>query len=134
MAAPPALHCLVITPEEQVLEATATSIVIPAHDGQVGILANHAPLLCELGTGVLRVDAVGAGWREFCVDRGFAQVLNNEVVVLTERAAAGEDLAKADMQREVSEAEKMPAKGGEAVQVRDHAIRLAKARLRVAKK
>jgi ATP synthase F1 epsilon subunit len=104
MAAPPALHCLVITPEEQVLEATATSVIIPAHDGQIGILANHAPLLCELGTGVLRVDAVGAGWREFCVDGGFAQVLNNEVVVLTERAAAGEDLAKAEVMAPVAPA------------------------------
>ena len=134
MAASPALHCLVVTPEEQVLDTTATSIVIPAHDGQIGILANHAPLLCELGTGVLRVDAIGDGWREFFVDGGFAQVLRNEVVVLTERAAAGEDLAKADAQRALHEAEQMPTTGPNASEARQRAICRAKAQLRVAKK
>ncbi|MFQ5495843.1 MAG: F0F1 ATP synthase subunit epsilon [Phycisphaerae bacterium] len=78
--------CSVITPEEQVLETTATSVVIPAHDGLIGILRNRAPLLCELGQGTLRIDTTGEGRREVSISGGFAQVLDNEVIVLTEKA------------------------------------------------
>lgn len=80
------IHCSVITPEQQVLDANATAVVIPAHDGQVGILFNRAPLLCELGKGTLRIDTVDEGQKKVRISGGFAQVLNNEVTVLTERA------------------------------------------------
>ena len=70
------LHCSIITPEQQVFDANATSVVLPAHDGLVGILHDHAPLLCEMGTGVLRIETEREGQKEFYVDGGFAQVLN----------------------------------------------------------
>src|ERR1043166_8389853 len=85
------LHCCVITPEQQVFDADATEVVLPAHDGLLGVLKSRAPLVCELGTGVLRVDTVGEGKKEFYVDGGFGQVLHDEVTILTERAAAAEN-------------------------------------------
>jgi len=32
------LHCSVITPERKVLEADVDSVILPAHDGQIGVL------------------------------------------------------------------------------------------------
>ncbi len=87
MATEKLLHCSVITPERKVLEAEATSVVIPAHDGEIGILFNRAPLLCELGRGSLRLDSPGEGVKRLRIEGGFAQVLVNEVTVLTEKAA-----------------------------------------------
>ncbi len=81
------IKCSVITPEAQVVDTTATSVVIPAHDGLIGILFNRAPLLCQLGEGTLRIDGSDGIQRRFNVQGGFAQVLNNEVTVLTEKAA-----------------------------------------------
>ncbi len=94
------LTCSVITPERQVLETEATAVVIPAHDGLIGILRDRAPLLCELGQGVLRVDSVKQGQISVNIAGGFAQVLNNNVIVLTEKAdmppiAAGETVSTA---------------------------------------
>ncbi|MBN2562425.1 MAG: ATP synthase F1 subunit epsilon [Phycisphaerae bacterium] len=134
MAKESSLQCSVITPEEQVLETTATAVVIPAHDGLIGILKDRAPLLCELGTGVLRVDTTDQGSREFCVDGGFAQVLNNEVIVLTERAAAAEDIVRADVEKALAEAEKMPMDGEQALKDRRRAIDRARTQLRIARK
>ena len=128
------LLCSVITPEEQVLEARAKSVVIPAHDGQIGILENRAPLLCELGTGVLRIDTTAEGPKEFFVDGGFAQVLDNNVMVLTERAAAAEDIDRAAARQALAEAEQMPLTDLACVAARSKAIARAKTQLRLAKK
>ena len=48
------LKFVVVTPEKQVLEETADSIAIPMHDGELGILPDRAPLMCELGIGQMR--------------------------------------------------------------------------------
>jgi F-type H+-transporting ATPase subunit epsilon len=79
------IHLLVITPERQVLEQPVDAVVIPAHDGELGVLRNRAALMCELGIGQLRYTAAGRTQRMF-VDGGFAQVLDNRVTVLTNRA------------------------------------------------
>ncbi len=80
-----AVNISVITPEHKVLETSAESVVIPAHDGEIGILRNRAPLMCELGIGEMRYTADGKTSRLF-VDGGFAQVHDNSVIVLTENA------------------------------------------------
>jgi len=77
----------VISPEAVLFEGEADSVVAPAYDGEVGILTGHAPLMALLGEGVLRLDGGGAD-RRFTVSGGFMQVLNNEVRIVTEKAAA----------------------------------------------
>jgi|CXWL01.1.fsa_nt_gi F-type H+-transporting ATPase subunit epsilon len=134
MAAKESLHCQVITPERQVLDADADAVVLPAHDGQIGILKNRAPLLCALGTGVLRVDVHNEGGRHFSVEGGFAQVLNNEVTILTERADAAEEITRANAQKLLADAEKMPASDATMIAARDKAIRRAKVQLQIATK
>ena len=44
-------QCTVVTPEQQVLDETVTQAILPAHDGQMGILTGRAPLLVKLGVG-----------------------------------------------------------------------------------
>lgn len=79
------LNVSVISPESTVFEGTATSVVAPAFDGEVGILTGHAPMITALGRGTLRVEADG-GARRFVVEGGFLQVVDNQVRVVTERA------------------------------------------------
>ena len=134
MVANKTLQCSVITPEEKVFEAAATAVVLPAHDGQVGILRDRAPLLCELGTGTLRIDTVDAGPREFFVDGGFAQVLNNEVTILTERAASAENISRAAAEKALTEAKRMSNVGIDAVTNRRKAIQRAETQIRMARK
>jgi F-type H+-transporting ATPase subunit epsilon len=134
MATEKPLQCSVITPEQKVYEAAATAVIIPAHDGQIGILSGRAPLLCELGAGTLRVDAVDGGMREFYVDGGFAQVLNNQVTILTEKAAPAEAISKAAAEKALTEARQMNNVGIEQVESRGKAMARAKAQLHLARK
>ena len=80
------LRVSVISPEAVLFEGETDSIVAPAHDGEVGILTGHAPLMALLGEGELRLG--GAGGRRFHVSGGFMQVLDDQVRVVTERATA----------------------------------------------
>ncbi len=79
------LKVSVISPEAVLFEGETDSVVAPAFDGEVGILTGHAPLMALLGNGELRLG--GAGSR-FNVSSGFMQVLNNQVRVVTEKAAS----------------------------------------------
>jgi F-type H+-transporting ATPase subunit epsilon len=80
------LKVSVISPEAVLFEGEADSVVAPAYDGEVGILTGHAPLMALLGNGELRLGSRGSG-RRFTVSGGFLQVLNNDVRVVTEKAA-----------------------------------------------
>ena len=112
-------------------EAEATFAAFPAHDGQIGILRNRAPLLCKLGIGELRLDAVG-GVRRFFIDGGFAQMVRNNLIVLTQQAVAVEDLDRDEARQALDQANKTHAPTLEAQEQRRLAQQRARAQLRLA--
>ena len=79
------LHVAVISPERTLFEGEASSVIAPAHDGEVGILTGHAPMMALLGSGQLRLTS-GGGERRFTVEGGFLQVVDDQVRVVTEQA------------------------------------------------
>ena len=91
MAKSKALNLVVITPERKLIDESAASAVIPAHDGELGIMSGRAPIMCELGTGRLRYESDGVS-RNILIDGGFAQVHDNRVTVLTNAAYRPEDI------------------------------------------
>jgi F-type H+-transporting ATPase subunit epsilon len=111
MAKNDTFHCSVITPERAVLEADATFVALPAHDGELGILRNRAPLLYKLGTGELRVET-SEGRHLLFVDGGFAQMVENRLILLTEQAKRLEEIDAAGVERAFTEARALP-KGSE---------------------
>jgi F-type H+-transporting ATPase subunit epsilon len=77
----------VISPEQTLYAGEATSVVAPAFDGEVGILAGHAPMMTLLGRGTLRVTR-GTEQQRFAVEGGFLQVVDDAVRIVTEKARA----------------------------------------------
>ncbi|MFL5538709.1 MAG: ATP synthase F1 subunit epsilon [Longimicrobiaceae bacterium] len=82
-----ALRVSVITPEATLFEGQADQVVAPAHNGSLGILRGHAPLMALLGTGTLRIDS-GREQKSYQVSGGFLQVVDDVVTVLSEHATA----------------------------------------------
>lgn len=78
------MRVTVISPETSLFDGEAESVVAPAYDGQVGILANHAPFMTLLGSGVLTVRHQDRS-SQFTVSGGFLQVVDNVVRVVAER-------------------------------------------------
>lgn len=81
------LRLAVVSPERTLYEGEATQVVVPAFDGEVGILPGHAPLMTLLGSGPLRI--TGGSAPAIRVDGGFLQVVDNVVRVVTEKATVG---------------------------------------------
>ena len=105
---------VIVTPEHQVLDETFESVVLPAHDGQIGLLTDRAPLLVKLGQGPLELTArAGQPPRRFYVEGGIAQMKDNRLTIVTNEAvpaatidaeAARAELAEATAQRVVDDA------------------------------
>jgi F-type H+-transporting ATPase subunit epsilon len=106
------LHLQVATPERQLVDESVARVEIPGKDGYLGILPEHAPLLGELGAGVLTYSS-GSKERFVAIEGGFLEVLNNEVRVLAERAEFASEInveqAKKDLAAAQAEANKPSA-------------------------
>lgn len=87
----------IVTPEKLVFSEEVESLVVPAERGYLGVLAGHAPLLCTLQPGEIRVVRDGdEAW--FATSGGFMEVAGGRASLLTESAEpVGEiDLARAE--------------------------------------
>jgi F-type H+-transporting ATPase subunit epsilon len=100
-----AFQCVIVTPEQQALDESATQAIVPAWDGQIGILTDRAPLLVKLGLGSLRVDLAGGRSRTFVIDGGIAQMKDNRLTILTNEATPAEEIDVAAARAEYAEAE-----------------------------
>lgn len=127
------LRCVIVTPERTEVDVTATSVVVPLFDGEMGILENHSPLVGRMGYGVLRVkDAAGATQKYF-VEGGFVQVADNVVSVLTDRVVKQEAITAAAANEAMAAAINMPNSSPDQTALRDKATARARAMQRVAK-
>jgi len=131
MAKRDTFHCSVVTPERQVLDCESTSVVFPAHDGELGVLVDRAPLVCRLGIGVARIDCAGETTHLY-VDGGFAQVVNNRLTLLTQQAKKGSEIDRARAKESLDEAYKLPMLTDAEFESRQQAIRRAEVQLHLA--
>src|SRR4051812_43673703 len=99
-----AFHVVIVTPEQQVLDETVTQAILPAHDGQIGILTDRAPLLVKLGQGRLQLDGAGGQTRLLYVEGGIAQMKDNELTVLTQIAVPASEIDAQAARAEAAEA------------------------------
>jgi F-type H+-transporting ATPase subunit epsilon len=122
---------VVVTPERTLLDDLAEFVALPLYDGELGILPGRAPLIGRLGYGEVRTRTGGAT-RRFFIDGGFAQVRDNVVTVLTNRAipAATVDASAATV--ELERAQSRRALSDYEVSEKDKAVARARALLRVA--
>jgi len=91
-----ALQVELVSPARPLFRGPAAAVVAEAHDGEMGILPGHAPLVALLGTGVVRVRTPGGGGTEaFAVRGGFVQVLGGRVSLVVTQAVAASDVDRA---------------------------------------
>lgn len=78
------IHLVVVTPERAVLSEQIDDVVLPGTMGQMNILPGHLPLLTTLGVGEMVVNQNGQH-RHFLLDQGYAEILTDRIIVLTEK-------------------------------------------------
>jgi F-type H+-transporting ATPase subunit epsilon len=88
---PEAIELQIVTPERHVLQETVQSVEIPGKEGYLGVLPGHAPLITELGVGILAYRK-GSESRFLTVIHGYAEVLPDRVIVLAEISEKAEEI------------------------------------------
>ncbi|MCY3020411.1 MAG: ATP synthase F1 subunit epsilon [Planctomycetota bacterium] len=99
------LRVTVITPARAAYSATARSVVVPAFDGEMGVLPGHAAMLALLGTGEMRVGISEEETQRLAIRGGFLQVRDNQVSVLTPEALTPGELAGDALEEELRKLE-----------------------------
>ncbi len=79
----------VVSPEATVWSGEATFAIARTPEGEIGILADHEPVMAALQTGAVVIDA-GNERITIGVHGGFLQILDNQVTLLTDRATIAE--------------------------------------------
>jgi F-type H+-transporting ATPase subunit epsilon len=133
MAADKTFDCSLVTPERKVFDKKATFVAIPAHDGEIGIMHNRAPLMCKLGIGLLRLEVDGKEERYF-IDGGFAQVVKNKVTILTEQARSADEVDRSEVEKALAAARKESPKTSAGWDDRGREIERAKTQLKLLNK
>jgi F-type H+-transporting ATPase subunit epsilon len=131
---PEKIELQVVTPERHILSEDVDSLEMPGKDGYLGVLPGHAPLITELGVGVLTYHQ-GGETRWLTVMYGYAEVLPDRVIVLAEIAERAEeiDVARARAALERAKADLPKAGSTEADWDRSNAaIQRAEVRLQAA--
>jgi F-type H+-transporting ATPase subunit epsilon len=127
-------QCTIVTPEQQAFDASVTQVILPAFDGQLGVLTDRAPLLAKLGAGPLRIDVAGqgGGTRYFFVDGGVAQMKDNKLTVLTNEATPAADIDTDAARAEYAEAAARVATDPKTAEDRERQMNRARAKQAVA--
>jgi F-type H+-transporting ATPase subunit epsilon len=122
----------IVTPEKVSWEGEVDSLVVPAHEGQLGVLPGHAPLLAQLVPGVLQIRS-GEDVRLLAVSGGFVEIFGGRASVFAETAELAEEI-DAERARQAAEKAKAALRGTRADEIDAQtmaSLRKALIRLRV---
>ena len=81
----------IVTPEARIFSDEVESVVLPGSEGEMGILASHAPLVSALQPGELRYTK-GGKTTELAVGEGLVEVTGTHARVLTDMAINADDI------------------------------------------
>jgi F-type H+-transporting ATPase subunit epsilon len=99
------LHFDLVSPERLLMSAEVDQVDVPGSEGDMGILANHAPVMTALRPGVLTIQTQGKQGERFFVRGGFAEVTASGLTVLAEEAMPLAELDKAALDQRIKNAE-----------------------------
>ncbi len=122
----------IITPAGKLLDVESVSAIVPLADGQIGLLADHMPLVGLVGAGALTVRQSDDSTLEYFVAGGFAHFRDNSLSILAEEAAKADTLDATAANARLEEAKKLPSTNPVERQRRTATLAVATARLKVA--
>ena len=95
----------IATPQRLLAREKAIRAQIPALDGYIGVLPDHAPLLSELGIGALTFTTPSDHRFSIAICGGFLEIHNNVVRVLSDVAEKGHEIDVTAAEKALKEAQ-----------------------------
>ena len=99
------LQVELVAADRRVWSGEASFVLARTTDGEIGILANHAPVLSVLVESVVTIRGDGGDTQLAAVDGGFLSVADNRVSILAEQALLSDDIDSSQAQQDLERAE-----------------------------
>ena len=80
------IHLTVVSPSSTVIDTMVSYIRIPTDFGSVGVLNGHAPMVCSMEAGIVRVKYGDDQTAAIKVSKGIADISDNEATLLVSEA------------------------------------------------
>ena len=93
-----------VSPERLLVSEQVESVVIPGAEGEMTVMAHHAPVMTTIKPGVVTVKTVGGKEERYVVFGGFADIVPAGCTLLAESAVAVGDIDRADLARRIQDA------------------------------
>ncbi len=104
-----ALNLEIVSPEKLLLSRDVDMVVIPAAEGDMGVLEGHAPMTVALRGGVVSLYAGEQVVETLFVDGGFAEVTPERCTVLAAEAMPVNELDRTEAEKRLRDAEEAHA-------------------------
>ena len=98
-----------VSPERVLFSGAVEAVILPAIEGDMTVLAGHAPMMTALKTGFLVITDNPGNGKRILVRGGFADINQTGLTVLAERALPAEELTNEVLDHEILQAEKSKA-------------------------
>jgi F-type H+-transporting ATPase subunit epsilon len=103
---PDAFKFELVSPERLLVSGEVEQVVVPGSEGEMTVLAHHAPVLTTLRPGLLDIGFLGGGEHQrYFVRGGFAEISPAGLTVLAETAIDLVELDAAQLAQAVKDAE-----------------------------
>ena len=93
-----------VSPERLLVSEAVESVVIPGTEGEMTVMALHAPVMTTVKPGVVTVKPVSGDVERYVVFGGFADILPSGCTLLAKSAVAVKDIDRADLARRIQDA------------------------------
>jgi len=93
-----------VSPERLLVSEDVDAVVVPGTEGEMTVMANHAPVMTTIKPGVVTVKAAGGSEQRYVVFGGFADILPSGCTLLAEEAVEVKDIDRADLARRIQDA------------------------------
>ena len=95
----------IVSPEKSFLKKDdVTEVVVPAFEGEMGILKNHISIISFLKPGIIKINS-GNGENSFYVDDGIVEFKDNTLSILTSNIFDIKKSNRSEIQNMIKEAE-----------------------------
>ncbi len=95
----------IVSPEKLLLSRPVEMVVLPAYEGEMGVLQGHSPMIVLLRGGTIRLYEGGQVKEQLYVSGGFAEVTPERVTVLATEATPLADVSRAEGEKRLAAAE-----------------------------
>jgi F-type H+-transporting ATPase subunit epsilon len=93
-----------VSPERLLVSEDVEWVVIPGAEGEMTVMASHAPVMTTIKPGVVTVKASSGSEERYVVFGGFADILPSGCTLLAESATHVNDIDRDEIQRRIQEA------------------------------